>query len=86
MKEEGRTSATLQLYLGDAPPVGTEKRPDLCAPLTSLDRFERHALFLSLSTSGCLSLISRERALDSQAMKEALRRFPIDCLKIAPSP
>lgn len=42
-------------------------------------------LFPSLTTGGCLHIISAERAADPEALAEYFRRHPIDCLKIVPS-
>jgi amino acid adenylation domain-containing protein/FkbM family methyltransferase len=43
------------------------------------------AVFPSLSTGGCLHLISREQSVDSALLAGYFTRHPIDCLKIVPS-
>ncbi|MBW4575233.1 MAG: amino acid adenylation domain-containing protein [Aphanothece sp. CMT-3BRIN-NPC111] len=43
------------------------------------------AIFSSLSTGGCLHIVSSERAADPEALADYCRRHPIDCLKIVPS-
>ncbi|MEH2243328.1 amino acid adenylation domain-containing protein [Nostoc sp.] len=43
------------------------------------------AIFPSLSSGGCLYIISHERSADPQALGDYLHRHPVDCLKIVPS-
>ena len=43
------------------------------------------ALYPPLVMGGCVHLISEDMALDAHSLDEYFRKFPIDCLKIAPS-
>ena len=42
-------------------------------------------IYPPLFTGGCLHVISEQRAADAHALGDYFRRYPIDCLKIAPS-